>query len=162
MTLKELLASDPSAKAELDGMIAVARTEGRTEMQAVAKRVGKYLTAETYAKSPTISAQAIKALTGEASPESVEAAVTMYDLIVEQQKQAHAAVETEKIGETPPLSQSAGAELIAEAQTLKIDIASTDAYARAHGIDPTECLKAAIQTAKQAAADAKLSGGIGA
>ena len=158
MTLVEFLASEPGAKADYDKAILAATTSGRAEMQAIAKRVGKYLTAEVYAKSPVISAQVVKALSGEATAESVENAVTMYDLITEQQKQAAAVKETQTIGETPPLAQSAGAELVAKAQTLKIDIAATEAYAKSNGIDPTECLKAAIQTAEQKAADDKLLG----
>lgn len=45
------------------------------------------------------------------------------------------------------------------AKALGIDVVATEAYARAHGIDPTECLQAAIQTAEQFEADRLLMDG---
>lgn len=155
MTFEEFIASDPAAKAKLDGMLTAAKAEGRAEAQAVAKKVGIYLTSEVYSKSKPIVERALKAIAGEASVETVESAVAMFDLMAEQRKQEQAAEETEEQGETPPIAQAAGAELMAQAAKLKIDVAAVDAYAKAHGIDPIESLKAAIADVEQRAKDAQ-------
>ena len=41
MTFEEFIASDPAAKAKLDGMLTAAKAEGRAEAQAVAKKVAQ-------------------------------------------------------------------------------------------------------------------------
>jgi hypothetical protein len=157
MTLKELLASDASAKLEYDQAIQAAATAGhsagKAEMQAVAEKVGKYLTSEVYSKSKAIVERALSAISGKASVETVEAAVSMFDLMAEQKKQDQAAAETIATGETPAQKLSADAAVIAKAQALKIDVAAVQAAAKAQGLEPMKALAAAIEGAEQLAKD---------
>ena len=101
-TLAELLAENPSAKAEHDILVATARTEGATgakdEMKIVVDRVSPILGSPNY--SEAVKACGVKAITGEGTVAAFEAVVVMADEALELTKAEAAKKETEKTGET--------------------------------------------------------------
>jgi len=161
MTLKELLASDAAALAEYNQALKEQFDKGKAEMQAIAEKVGKYLTSEVYSKSKAIVERALSAIAGKASVETVEAAVSMFDLMAEDKKQTLAAAETTATGETPAQKLEADALLIAKAQKLGISVDAVQAAAKAQSLDPMEALKAAIEGAEQLARDKLAMGPVG-
>ncbi len=153
MTLAEILSQNPEARSEYDKAIAEAKVAGRAEMQAVAKKVGVYLTSEVYSKSKPIIERALKAIAGEASIETVEAAVSMFDLMAEDKKQTAAAAEQTEQPETPGQVIAAGVDLLAKALALKIDVKAVEASALAAKMDPVKALEAEIQNQELLAKD---------
>ena len=120
MTLVEFLASDPAAKVEYDKALAAERTAGKAEAQAVAKKVAVYLTSDVYASVKPIRERALKALSGEASVETVESAVAMFDLMNEQKAQSATTDEQKKQPETPGQTQPGQADILAKAAAVGI------------------------------------------
>ena len=153
MTLKELLASDAAALAEYNAEMKAHFDAGKAEMQAVAKQVGKYLTSDIYSKSKAIVERSIKAMSGEGSAESVEAMVSMFDLMAEDKKQTLAIAETTAAGETPALKLEADAEVMAKAAALKINVEDLTARALAAKMDPAAALTAEIENQEMLIAD---------
>jgi ClpP class serine protease len=158
MTLKELLATDATALAEYNAAMKAQFDAGKAEMQAVAKKVGAYLTSDVYSKSKAIVERALKAMSGEGTAEAVEAMVSMFDLMAEDKKQAAAAEETKEQGETAPLKIEEDAVLLAKAAELKIDIKAIEAAALAAKMDPVAALKAEIANREMVAADRARTG----
>lgn len=156
MTLKELLASDATALAEYNAAMKAQFDAGKAEMQAVAKKVGAYLTSDVYSKSKAIVERALKAMSGEGTAEAVEAMVSMFDLMAEDKKQALASAETEEQGETPAQKHEAEAMIIARAQELKIDVEKVNAAAKAQGLDPMKALEAEIELQVQIAREKEM------
>ena len=97
--------------------------------------------------------RSLKALSGEGYAESVEAMVSMYDLMAEQTTQTAAAAETAALPETPGQTVSADAALLAKAATLKIDVPALEAACKAAGMDVVAALTAEISNREMAAAD---------
>ena len=112
MDLKALLAENPSAKAELDVLIATARTEGKTEakdeMKTVMDRVAPILGSPDY--SEAVKTCGVKAITGEGTVAAFEAVVVMADESLEKAKAELAKKETEADLETPGATAGADAE----------------------------------------------------
>ena len=113
MTLAELLAANPAAKAELDALIVKARAEGevsaKDEMKAVIAKVSPILASADY--PATIKDYGVKAIVGEGSLATFDALVVMEDQRIEEAKQKAAAGEGGE--ETPP--GGSGEEARAEA-----------------------------------------------
>jgi hypothetical protein len=124
--------------------------------------VSIYLTSDVYASSKPIRERALKALSGEASVETVEAAVAMYDLMAEQNTQKTAEAESAEQKETPAQKLDADAAVIAKANALKIDVATVQAAATRQGLDPMAALKAVIENTEQLARDKAAMSGQGA
>ena len=103
MTLTELLAGDPAAKAEYDVAIGKARTEGETaakdEMKAVIGSISPKLTSDAY--GPDVKEAGIKAITGEGHISTFETLVVIADRDIEAAKAAAAKAETKEGKETP-------------------------------------------------------------
>ena len=101
MTLAEIMASDPAAKAEVEALKADAKkagvTEGRAEIQTRIDATVNFIGNKDY---PKIDALAIKVLKGESKPSALEGAVTAYDMLKETDNSDDAQAETEKQGET--------------------------------------------------------------
>ena len=129
------------------------KAAGVAEAQATAKKVSIYLTSDVYAASKPIRERALKALTGEASVDTVEAAVAMFDLMAEDKKQKAAEGETAEQKETPGQQTSPDADLLAKAATLKINVEDLTLRAQAAKMDPVAVLKAEIANLEMAAAD---------
>lgn len=102
-TLAELLADNPSARTELETLVATARTEGATaakdEMKEVVDRVAPILGSPDYSKA--IKDCGVKAITGEGTVAAFEAVVVMADETIEKAKAELARKESEESGETP-------------------------------------------------------------
>ncbi len=105
-TLAELLAENPSAKAEHDKIVATARTEGATaakdQMKAVVDRVAPILKSPEY--SEAVKGCGVKAITGEGTVAAFEAVVVMADETLELAKAEAAKIESAKLKETPGAS----------------------------------------------------------
>lgn len=101
--LKELLAENPDAKKEYDEDIQKAKSEGieagKTEMQNKINKVVNYIGNENY---PGIDAHAKKVLSGESSLDSLEGAVTAYDMLKGKKESEAAKQDTDEIGDTKP------------------------------------------------------------
>jgi len=125
-TLAELLAENPSAKAEHDILVATARTEGATgakdEMKEVIARVAPILKSPEY--SEAVKTCGVKAITGEGTVAAFEAVVVMADETLEKAKAEAAKKETEKGKETPGASgvKLTDAEAAAEFKKKKDDV----------------------------------------
>lgn len=105
MTLAELLAANPTAKAEYDKALADARSEGEAKAKADIKgtmdKVSPILASVEYSQS--VKDLGIKAILGEKSYETFEAVVAVADMNKEQGAQAAAQGEEGNGGEeTPP------------------------------------------------------------
>jgi ClpP class serine protease len=134
MTLAELLQANPGALTEYNAALKAATEAAKAECHATAKTVGKYLVSDVYSKSKAIVERVIKALQGEGSADSVEAAVSMFDLMAEQTKAAAAVVESASILPTPAQTQSVatpGAVVGANPATAEADLAAVIARDRA-------------------------------
>ena len=120
-TLAELLAENPSAKAEHDKLIAKARTEGATgakdEMKEVIERVAPILKSSDY--SEAVKACGVKAITGEGTVAAFEAVVVMADETIEKAKAEAAKKETDSTKETPGASGKKLTDAEAEAEFKK-------------------------------------------
>ncbi len=114
--LAELLAENPSAKAEHDALVVKARTEGMTvakdEMKEVVDRVAPILGSPNY--SEAVKACGVKAITGEGTVAAFEAVVVMADEALEKAKALAAKEETDETGET----EGASGEKLTDAQAL--------------------------------------------
>jgi ATP-dependent protease ClpP protease subunit len=116
MTLAELLAANPSAKAEYDVAIGKARTEGETaareEMKAVIAKVSPILGSPDYPAA--VKDYGVKAIVGEGALATFDALVVMEDQRIEKDKAEAAAAETGETGETP--GATTGGDAAADAQ----------------------------------------------
>lgn len=114
MTLAELFAANPTAKAEHDTLIATARTEGETaakdDIKAVMDRVAPILGSQDY--SEAVKACGVKAITGEGTVAAFEAVVVMADEAIE--KAAAEAAKGEQ-GEETTAAGGGGADAEAQA-----------------------------------------------
>jgi len=114
-TLVELLADNPSAKAELDILIATARTEGETaakdEMKAVIAKVSPIITSPDYGAD--VKTAGIEAITGDGHIATFETLVKITDRDIETAKAEAAKKETEEGEETPG---AGGGKEVADAQ----------------------------------------------
>lgn len=124
MTLNELLAKDPAAKAEHDALVAAARTEGETAVRATIDKVAPYLSNDKYPK--VIGQTAVKVLKGEGSMIELTASVAAVDAVREVAATAAAATETTATGETPaqtPAAVRQPGEAISSQEDLDAEIA---------------------------------------
>ena len=116
MTLKEIMATDPAVKAEVEALQAESKKtgviEGRAEIQSRIDASVNYIGNENY---PKIDALAIKVLKGESNPSALEGAVTAYDMLKEQGNSDDAQGETKKQGET---AADAGKPAVDEVEVL--------------------------------------------
>lgn len=103
MTLKELLAANPAAKAEHDAALASARAEGekagKDAMQATVAKVSPFLTSADYPE--TIKKTAVAVLKGEQTAANFDAVVAAVDAVREERAASAAAEESGKQKETP-------------------------------------------------------------
>ena len=103
MTFAELLAENPSAKAEHDVLIVKARTEGATEakdeMKAVIASISPKLMSEAYGQD--VKEAGIKAIIGDGPIATFETLVVLADRDTEAAKAKAALEETEEVEETP-------------------------------------------------------------
>jgi ClpP class serine protease len=158
-SLKELLASNPDAKAEFDHAITEAQAAGVKSIQARVDKAKPFLALEVSTDGYTdvevkqIAKLAIQVIAGEEEPSALSAFVRLVDMGKEQRKTIAAQAETKEAGDTPPLKLEANADLIAKAAALKIDVAAIEAAANAAHTDPVEALKGEI--AMQEAAKGK-------
>jgi len=90
MNLQEYLASNPSAKVEVDALVAAATAVGKKSAEALAQRVGTILAADGYKANPVISAKALECLSGKISLETFESVITMADMMASHLKVAAA------------------------------------------------------------------------
>jgi len=146
MTLAELLASDPAAKADYDKAISAARVEGRQGVLEVAKKAAPIMASAAYPQQ--IKELAVKAISGEVSGETLTATIAMYDALKEGGAHASAVEETAGQKETPAQTLAKNAELIAQATALKLDPVALEAYAKDQKITYTQALTDAITAAK--------------
>jgi ClpP class serine protease len=115
MTLSELLAANPEAKAELDRQLQAKHDSGLAEGEKkgekkgleksvkTAEQVFTYLKDDSpYATNAGIQRVAIDVLKGEQPLSNLKLAVSMFDEKGEKQKSDDAKAETQKHGETPP------------------------------------------------------------
>lgn len=153
MTLKELLASDVSAKAEFDAAMATATKAGADAVTARITAAQPFLalavTKDGYTEAEVKQIQkcAVDVIAGTEDTGALRGFVRMVDMAKEQRALSSAQAETTAHGETPGQVTPAGeAALLAKAAELKIDVAAVKSYATASGIDLNECMKAAIET----------------
>lgn len=102
MTLKEIMASDPVVKAEVDALLATERTagleEGRAEIQTRIDAVVPFIGNKSY---PGIDALAKEVLSGKSDVAALKGAVTAYDMLKETDNSEAAEEESAKTGEIP-------------------------------------------------------------
>lgn len=103
MTLHELLAANPAAKAEYDAAIISAKAEGEkagsAAMAAKIEKVAPFIGSTAY--PPSVSALALNVLKGDDTMASLTTVVTTLDCIKEQAEATKAAEATGKTKETP-------------------------------------------------------------
>jgi ATP-dependent protease ClpP protease subunit len=99
MTLDELLASSPEAKALYDARLAEARTKGGDAVQARITKCSAILESTVYPKA--ITALAVKVLKGDAEPAALEGAAAVIDAQIEDAATAEAAKAAADTGDTP-------------------------------------------------------------
>lgn len=104
MSLDEILAKEPAAKAEYDKRVQAAREEERGKFKALAPIVES----ESYAANAAIRKQVALALKGESSVDVVRGAVAAVDAVVEERKSQQAKGETAGLGETGATAPVAG------------------------------------------------------
>jgi len=101
MSLAELLAGNPTARAEHETALVEARKEGekkgREDIMAIVEKVTPIMSSDEY--TPSVKQMGILAIKGEKSFEAFEAVVAMADMQKEQAKSAAAA--SEQPDETP-------------------------------------------------------------
>lgn len=125
-TLAELLADNPSAKAEHVTLVTTARTEGATEakdvMKAVITKVSPILMSAEY--GPDVKDAGIKAIVGEGSVSTFDTLVVIADRDIEKAKAEAAKKESDKDGETPGANgeKLTDAEAAAEFKKKKEDV----------------------------------------
>jgi ClpP class serine protease len=100
MTLKELLASDPVAKAEFDALEAAAYQRGKTDFCARTAQASAILAGDTYPVEIRSIAESV--LRGEKAPEELTGAASYCDTIREAKSAKAAVEETAQAGATPP------------------------------------------------------------
>ena len=157
MTLKELLASDPAARAEYDAALKAQFDLGKMQVETRIASAKPFLalqvTKDGYdaAEVAQIGKAAIDVIAGTEDPGALRGFVRMVDMQVEKRKQASAEVETSETGETPAQKVEADALIVAKAQALRIDVVAIQAAATAAKQDPIEVLKAEIEMRESAA-----------
>ena len=125
-TLAELLAENPTAKAEHEVLITTARTEGATatkdEIKAVIDKVSPVLTSAEYGAD--VKDAGIKAIIGDGPIATFETLVVLADRDTEKAKAEAAQKETDKTGETAGASgeKLTDAEAAAEFQKKKDEV----------------------------------------
>jgi len=101
--LEELLAENPWAKSEYDAALKEGREtalkDGREETKAVASKAIKLVRGKSY--PDPIVLKALEVAAGEASIETLDSVVTMYDMSEEGKKSAEARAESAQTPETP-------------------------------------------------------------
>jgi hypothetical protein len=100
MTLAELMKEHPEINTEIDALKSESFNAGKKEAQDRISAATKYLESNEYPDE--IKALACKALKGEQSLDTVQAAVAVADIFIEKKKSVQAADETDAIGGTPP------------------------------------------------------------
>lgn len=100
MTLQEFLATDSSARAEVEAREIAAYQRGVAETQKRGIQASAILAGSVYPE--TIRAMAGKVLAGEITPDALAGAVSFCDSQTEAEKARLAAEETKKAGATPP------------------------------------------------------------
>jgi ClpP class serine protease len=164
MTLKELLASDPAARAEYDAALKAQFDAGKAQVETRIASAKPFLalqvTKEGYdaAEVAQIGKAAIDVIAGTEDPGALRGFVRMVDMQVEKRKQVSAEVETSETGETPAQKVEADALIVAKAQALKIDVVAIQAAATAAKQDPIGVLKAEIEMQECAARSRTASG----
>lgn len=114
MNLKEIMASDPVVKAEVNALLAESKQagviEGKTEIEARIKAAVPYIGNAAYKGMEPL---AVKVLNGESGVAALEGAVTAYDMLKEQDNSAAAKKESGKQKETPAESGTGAVDEVA-------------------------------------------------
>lgn len=164
MTLKEYLASDPSALAEYNAALKAERDAGAASVQARITAAQPFLALSatkdgyTTAEVAQIAKCAVDVIGGTEDPGALRGFVRMVDMQVENRKQTLAAAETLAPGETPPKKIEQDTDLLAKAAELKIDVPALQAAALAAKMDPVAALTAEIANREMLAADRARTG----
>ena len=148
MTLKEFLAANPQAQAEINELTTAAEAKGAARVQARVDAAKPYLslasTKEGYnpAEVAHIGKLAVAVALGDEEAPALKSFVRMIDMGVESRKGTQAAAETKDQGETSPTTQDPGVMTQAVATLVQSRVNVIAAYATENKLDINAVLKA--------------------